>query len=151
MPLNTCRTRAGFTLVEMMMVVVIIGMMAIISVPRIGTTVARSRISALEVVVVSDLERAFALATRTRRPITVTYDSSTKQLLTKDRAAGTTLSARYLGKIAELSVTSVTLAPSKGITIFPTGLADTTLSVTIANGSFSRLVRSTIAGQIVRQ
>jgi hypothetical protein len=135
----------------MMMVVVIIGMMAIISVPRIGTTVARSRISALEVVVVSDLERAFALATRTRRPITVTYDSSTKQLLTKDRAAGTTLSARYLGKIAELSVTSVTLAPSKGITIFPTGLADTTLSVTIANGSFSRLVRSTIAGQIVRQ
>ncbi len=151
MPLNTCRTRTGFTLVEMMMVVVIIGMMAIIAVPRIGTTVARSRIAALEVVVVSDLERAFALATRTRRPITVTYDNSTKQLLTKDRAAGTTLSARYLGKTAELSVTSVTLAPSKGITIFPTGLADTTLSVTIANGSFSRLVRSTIAGQIVRQ
>ena len=134
-----------------MVVVVIVGMMATIAMPRIGTTVARSRIAALEVVVGSDMANAFALAARTRRPVTLTYDSTTKQLLTKDRASGITLSARYLGQAADLSVTRVTLSPATGITIFPTGLADDALQVTIANGSFSRQLRSTIAGQITRR
>ena len=98
-----------------MVVVVIVGMMATIAMPRIGTTVARSRIAALEVVVGSDMANAFALAARTRRPVTLTYDGTTKQLLTKDRASGITLSARYLGQAADLSVTRVTLSPAMGV------------------------------------
>lgn len=151
LPHNLSRTRAGFTLIEMMIVVLIIGVMAKVSVPRIGMTVARSRISGLEIVVASQIERAFALATRTRRPVTVTYDSSTAYLITADRASSTQLQTRYLGRSAELSVTSVTLSPTRGITIFPSGLADSALTVTIGNNGFTRYIRSTVSGLIVRQ
>ena len=99
----------------------------------------------------SDVESAFALAARTRRPVTISYNSATRQLVTRDRALGTTLSARYLGQTADLSVTNVTLSPSDGITIFPTGIASSELQVTIANGGFSRRVTSTIGGQVSRQ
>jgi len=81
----------------------------------------------------------------------VTYDSSTAYLITADRASSTQLQTRYLGRSAELSVTSVTLSPTRGITIFPSGLADSALTVTIGNNGFTRYIRSTVSGLIVRQ
>ena len=140
--------RGGFTAIELIIVAVIIGLMAAASMPRISRIVGEERIRKLQSSVAADVELAFALAQREHKPVTVTYSTSTKVMSVTDRVSGTVLKTRYLGQSAELSTTAVTFSPSAGITIFPMGLATAALTVTVTNGTFTRTVRATRAGQV---
>ena len=140
--------RGGFTAIEMLIVVVIIGVMAASSMPRISRIVGDERIRRLQAAVASDVELAFALAQREHKPVTITYNTSSKVLSITDRVSSTVLKTRYLGQSATFSTTAVTFAPSGGITIFPMGLATAALTVTVTNGNFTRTVTATRAGQV---
>ena len=142
--------RDGFTAIEMIIVVVIIGLMAAAVMPRISRVVAEERIRKLQAVVASDVELAFALAQREHKPITLTYNTSTNVLSITDRVSSTVLKTRYLGQNATFSTTAVTFAPSAGITIFPMGLATAALTVTVTNGNYTRTVTATRAGQVTK-
>lgn len=142
--------RDGFTAIEMIIVVVIIGLMATVSMPRISRLVAETRIRKLQEIVASDIEVAFASAQREHKPITVTYSTSTQVMSITDRVSGTVLKTRYLGQNTSMSTTAVTFSPSGGITIFPMGLATGTLTVTVSNGAYTRTITATRAGQVTK-
>ena len=142
--------RDGFTAIEMIIVVVIIGLMATAAMPRISRLVAETRIRKLQEVVASDLELAFASAQREHKPVTVTFSTSTQVLSITDRVTGTVLKTRYLGQNTSMSTTAVTFSPSAGITIFPMDLATAALTVTVTNGAFTRTVTATRAGQVTK-
>lgn len=142
--------RGGFTAIEMIIVVVIIGIMAAASMPRISRIVGEERIRKLQGAVASDLEVAFALAQREHKPITITYSTSTQVLSITDRISGTVLKTHYLGQNASFSTTAVTFTPTAGVTIFPMGLATAALTVTVTNGNFTRTVTATRAGQVTK-
>ena len=142
--------RGGFTAIEMILVMVIIGIMAAASMPRISRIVGEERIRKLQGAVASDLEVAFALAQREHKPITITYSTSTKVLAITDRISGTVLKTHYLGQNTTFSTTAVTFSPTGGITIFPMGLASGALTVTVTNGTFTRTVTATRAGQVTK-
>lgn len=142
--------RDGFTAIEMIIVVVIIGLMAAAVMPRISRVVAEERIRKLQSVVALDIERGFALANREHKPITITYNTSTFVLAITDRASGTVLFTDYIGRFDQMSTTAVTFSPSGGITIFPMGLANAGLAVTITNGNFTRTITATRAGQVTK-
>ena len=144
------KPRGGFTAIELMIVVVVIGIMAAAVMPRISRIVADQRIRSLQSAVASDLEVAFALAQRRHMPVTITYSTSTKVLTITDRVSNTVLKTRYLGQNANLSTTGVTFAPSGGITIFPMGLATAACTVTVTNGAFTRRVAVTRAGLVTK-
>ena len=148
------RTRRGFTAIELMIVVVIVGIMAASVMPRISRVVAEERIRALQRVVATDIEVAFSLANREHKPVTVSYNSTTKVLSITDRASSTVLKSRYLGQARDLSTTGVSFsstAPSgTAYTIFPFGLANGTLVVTVTNGTYTRTVTVTRAGQVTK-
>lgn len=144
------RARGGFTAIEMLIVVVIIGVMAASSMPRISRIVGEERIRKLQAAVASDLEVAFALAQREHKPVTITYNTSTKVLAITDRITSTVLKTRYLGQSTTFSTTAVTFSPTAGITIFPMGLATAALTVTVTNGTFTRTVTATRAGQVTK-
>ena len=150
--LNTHRRalRGGFTAIEMLIVVVVIGIMAGAVMPRISRIVAEERVRKLQGAVAVDLELAFALANRERKPVTITYNTSSKVLEVKDRATNTVLKSRYLGQSQSFSTTAVTFAPTAGITIFPNGLATAAVTVTVSNGAFTRTVAVTRAGLVTK-
>jgi prepilin-type N-terminal cleavage/methylation domain-containing protein len=144
------RRRRGFTAVELLIVVTIIGLMAVAAMPRISRVVAEQRIRKLQEVVATDLERAFAMARRERKPITIMYNTSTYVLTVADRASGTALFTDYIGRFDDMSTTSVTFSPSAGITIFPMGLSTAALTITLTNATYTRTVSVTRAGQVTR-
>ena len=142
--------RAGYTAIEMLIVVSIIGIMVASVMPRISRVVAEERIRKLQQAVVTDIERAFALANREHKPITVTYSTTTYVISVTDRTSGTVLFNDYIGRFDEMSTTAITFVPSGGITIFPMGLATGSLTITVTNGTYTRTVSATRAGQVTK-
>lgn len=140
----------GFTAIELMIVVTIVGIMAVAMMPRISRVVAETRIRKLQQVVATDLERAFALANREHKPITVTYSTTTYTISIADRASGTVLFTDYIGRFDDMSTTSVSFSPSGGITIFPMGLASAAATVTLTNATYTRTVTISRAGQVTK-
>lgn len=143
-------SRGGFTAVELVIAMVIIGIMAAAIMPRISRNVAESRIRALQGAVASEVELAFALAQREHKPVTVTYSSSTKVMSITDRVSGTVLKTQYLGQAQYESATAATFSPTNGITIFPMGLATAALTITLTNGTYTRTVTATRAGLVTK-
>ncbi len=142
--------RGGFTAVEMLIVVTIIGIMVASVMPRISRIVAESRIRSLQHEVAADVERAFALVQRQHKPVTVTYSTTTNVITITDRASGTVLFTDYIGRFDTMSTTDVTFSPSGGITIYPMGIATAALTITITNGNFTRTITASRAGQVTK-
>jgi prepilin-type N-terminal cleavage/methylation domain-containing protein len=144
------RVRRGFSAIELIIVVVIIGLMAAASMPRISRQVAETRIRKLQDAVATDIERGFALAMRQHKPVTITYNTSTFVLAITDRASGTVLYQNYIGRFDDMSTTAVTFSPSAGITIFPPGLSNAALTITLTNVSYTRTISATRAGLVTK-
>ena len=142
--------RGGFTAIEMLIVMVMIGIIAASVMPRISRIVAEERVRKLQGAIATDFELAFALANRERKPVTVTFSTSTQVLTITDRATGTVLKTRYLGRNQSFSTTAVTFSPSAGITVFPAGLSTAAATVTVSNGNFTRTVSVTRAGLVTK-
>lgn len=142
--------RRGFSAIELIIVMVIIGLMAAASMPRISRVVAEQRIRKLQDAVATDLERGWAYARREHKPIRITYNTSTYVLAITDRASGTVLYQNYIGRFDDMSTTAVTFSPSGGITIFPPGLSDAAVTITLTNVSFTRTINATRAGLVTK-
>jgi prepilin-type N-terminal cleavage/methylation domain-containing protein len=142
--------RWGFSAIELMIVVTIIGLMAVAAMPRISRVVGEQRIRKLQDAVAGDVERAFALANREHKPVTLTYNTSTFTMAITDRASGTVLYSNYIGRFDDMSTTAVTFSPTAGITIFPMGLATSRVDITLTNATFTRTVSATRAGLVVK-
>jgi type II secretory pathway pseudopilin PulG len=136
--------------VELLMVVVIIGLVAGFSMPRIGQVVARDRVRRAQFAVGSYVELAFQYAARVRKPMTITLNSGTKIFAITNRADGTLYRQYDLSQTGVWGLTNATISPSAGITIFPTGLSSAALTITLTNNSYSKTVTSTIAGQVTK-
>ncbi len=87
------RSRSGFTLLETVVVLVIVGITSSITVGKIHQLMLVTRIQRAATSVRNDMEGAFALAVRNRRPMRISWNSSTQQMTVTDRA-GTTVFRR---------------------------------------------------------
>lgn len=142
--------RPAFTMIEIIIVLVVIGLLAAVSVPRIGVTVARDRVRRAQLVVAADVERAFQYAARVRKPLVVALNSTTQVLSVTDRASGTPYFQRDLSRTGEWALTGAAIAPVGGVTIFPTGVSSAALTITLTNNGYTRTVTATIAGQVTK-
>jgi prepilin-type N-terminal cleavage/methylation domain-containing protein len=140
--------RGGFTTIELLIVVVVLGILAGFAVPSILTTVANDRVRRAQYATASYIELAFQYAARTRKPLTITLNTTTQVLAITDRSSGTLYRQIDLSRGGDWSLTAVSMTPTAGITIFPTGLASSAMTITLTNNSFSKNITSTIAGQV---
>ncbi len=141
-------SRPAFTLIELLIVIVMVGVLLGVALPRVGRTINRDRVLRSAVVVQSMLDEAGQFAARLRVPVDV--DLVSGAIVVTNRSTGAVLRRRPFGASQDLRAT-VAFSPSAGITIFPNGRADSGLRVSLSTDGFSTVVSRTATGILRRE
>lgn len=131
------RKRTGVTMVESIIVMVVLGTMLSMALPRLSDGVRQRRVIAAASALNADMPVAFSLAARQRKPVTVSYDAASGEVRVSDRATGTVYLRRALRATSEYMLDTVTVSPAS-ITLFPNGVASTAFTVRLVNGKYVR-------------
>ena len=138
--------RPGFTAVELIVLVTIIGVLASIGGPALSRIVRHGRTNKAAIVVASDLQNAFAVAARQREPVTITADSTTKSYQFIDRKTGSVLRIRsFYGDTSEYRLSRLVFNPTT-VDVFPSGVSSSPITVNLANGDYARKITASTAG-----
>ena len=138
-------------MLEMMVVVVIVGITGTVTAGRVRDLMIQSRIQRAASAVQNDLEAAFALAGRNRRPVHIEWNSSTMQLAVMDRSDATAFRHTTLGMDGYgLRPQDVSFSRSP-IEVYPNGMANDTLTITFARSGNQKLVRMSRTGLVLVQ
>jgi Tfp pilus assembly protein FimT len=141
----------GFTMVEMVLTFTVIAIMTVMMVPKIGRAIQTNQVNRSIAMVASDMEAAYTLAARQRKPVRVDCTCGAGIYTVADRA-GTVLMTRNLRADRDLGVMTLTFTAAPVNTlpmeIFPPGISDKSLTVRITSGASTRAVFVSTAGQV---
>lgn len=140
----------GFTLVEMLLVIVMLGLLTAMLLPRVARIATHAKLNEAASIVAGDMEQAVGLAGRLRKPVVVAYVSGGKYTV-RDRAnsPGDTLRlSRDLGLTGDQGAYEVVFTPTS-VTVYPNGLLSAALLVRVTTAdNFSRHVTVSPAGLV---
>lgn len=139
--------RAGFSLIEMLVTVSMIGIVVGMAAPNVSKDISHSRVNGAAQVVAADLEQALSIAGRQRRPVRVVIDGGLKEIRFLDRASGQVISRRALGDISEYKLYSVAGSPAT-VDLLPQGVATASTIVTLSAAGYSRNITMTRGGYV---
>ena len=139
--------RQGFTMIELALTIMLIAIMTAMMVPKIGRIIQATRINREIAIVVQDLEQAFTIAARSRKPMRLSCTCGTQTYTIADRTGGTVRLSRKLGADADLGTLTLTFSASP-VDIFPSGVATAPDTVRITSGTSTRAVVLTTGGQV---
>jgi type II secretory pathway pseudopilin PulG len=140
-------------MIEMIVVFVVFGLVAMISIRSVGDTLRRDRVSKATAILGADIEQAFSIAARQRLPVMMVLNRSTKTFSIIDRNTPTMIyRRRSFAKTADFGVDTM-YANKDTIFIMPNGLATSTLDLTLRISSrggapYTKSVRASIAGMV---
>jgi prepilin-type N-terminal cleavage/methylation domain-containing protein len=140
--------RPGFSLIELLMVLSITGILIAIAATQIGRQLSRDRVLRAATMVQGVLVEASQLAVRRRTPMRVVLSGSSVQV--RQRAGDTLLRQWRFDAASDLQAT-LAFTPATGITIFPSGRADTTLAVVLTSATGRTTVTRSATGVVRRQ
>lgn len=135
--ISRTRSRRGVTVVEMVIVIVVLGTMLSIGLPRMNEGVRQRRVIAASSALSADIPIAFSVAARQRKPVSLSYDAASGEVRVADRVTGTIYARRALGSTSEYMLDSVTMTPAS-VHVFPNGVSSSAFTIRLANGSFVR-------------
>jgi type II secretory pathway pseudopilin PulG len=139
-------------MVELALVFTIIAIMTAMMIPKIGRTMQATRVNRTSAIVAADLEQAFTLAGRFRRPMRIACTCGSATYTIADRAGGTVRLRRTLVGDTDLGNMTVVFEtmPVAGVTVdvFPSGISTTRLQVRITSGASTRAVTLSTAGHV---
>jgi prepilin-type N-terminal cleavage/methylation domain-containing protein len=136
-------SRLGYTLVEMAVAIVVASLLGLIAQQHVAPLIQRTRVNRATATVAADLETAFSMAARQRRPIRITCCTGTSYTLA-DRAGGT---VRLQRSLVDFGVTTLAFSASP-VDIFPSGVASSADTVTIGAAGYTRRIVMTSAGLV---
>jgi Tfp pilus assembly protein FimT len=139
-------------MVELALTLTVFGLMTAMSLPRVAHVLRHIRIDRTTSTIAADLESAFSLAARQRRPVRISCACSNRSYTLADRTGGTVRVFRGLASsdygVETLTFSNTSVASNATVDVFPSGIASAPLTVTIASGGWSRQVTLTTAGQV---
>jgi type II secretory pathway pseudopilin PulG len=139
-------------MVELVLVFTLISIMCAMAIPKIARSMQATRVNRRTAIVAADLEQAFTLAGRFRRPMRVACNCGAGTYTVADRTGGTVRLSRTL--LGDRDLGNMTLAfttiPTAGVTVdvFPSGVSTTRLQVRITSGASTRAVTVSTAGHV---
>ena len=71
-------TRRGFTMIELALTLVVIGILATMAMAKVGSTISRSKVDRAASMVAADLENAFSTGGRLRQPLVISCDCANR-------------------------------------------------------------------------
>ena len=146
------RARRGFSIIEMLVVVILVGIVMSIAGVRVSGMMTQQRVIRAAGTIQTDFELAYAIAGRNRVPTKINFASSASAItITVTNRTGDTTFKRTDLKQLGLVDGDVT-ASSNAITVFPQGFASDTMSITISvtknSINYKRRVRMSRAGMV---
>ena len=136
----------GFTVLELIVVMTIVGILAAVTVPRIAQVNTQNKVQRAANALQSEIQQAFAIAGRNRQPVKFLWDAASLQVRVTDRPATKIYRKTGLGAGSfGFSASEVTIAPTV-LTVFPNGLASDTLYMKVSKSGFSKTVRVSKSG-----
>lgn len=135
-------------MIEVMLVLSMLGIIASVSLGKIHDVIVQQRVLKAASAVQNTVENAFAIATRNRRPIRISWDAGRMQLKVTDQAGTTNFRSLSLGSDAySLPAGSVALTENP-VAVYPNGLAADSFSVTVTTPKTSKRVWVSRAGLV---
>jgi prepilin-type N-terminal cleavage/methylation domain-containing protein len=142
----TKRALKGFSIFEIAIVLVIIGILAAMTGPAMSRIVRHQRVNRAATIIVSDIQNAFAVAARQREPVRVQADASTRSYQFVDRKTGAVLRIRaFYGDTSEYRLSSLVFNPTT-FDVFPNGVSSSPVTIDLANGDYSKRITASTAG-----
>jgi Tfp pilus assembly protein FimT len=139
-------SRFGFSVIELIAIVSILGIMAAIAGPAMSRIVRHQRVNRATTVIASDLQNAFATAARSRAPVLIQADNVNRSYQFVDRRSGTVLRIRsFYGDTSEYKLSVLTFTPAT-LDVFPNGVSSSKLTIDLANGDYSKQITASSAG-----
>jgi prepilin-type N-terminal cleavage/methylation domain-containing protein len=138
--------RRGFTMIEMALVFTLIAIMTSMAIPRIGRIIQSNRVNGVISTIASDMEQAFAISARFRRPMRISCDCANGIYTVADVAGGTVRLRRAV--VGDRDLGNMTLAFNGTVDVFPRGVSTAALTVRITSGASTRAVTLSTAGQV---
>jgi prepilin-type N-terminal cleavage/methylation domain-containing protein len=146
----TPTTRPGFTMLELL---VVLSMIAVItSFAMVGFTriVNQVRLERAAQTVSYDLQMAFSIVGRNRKPVRIAWDSNNVRFLVTDRSDTLLFRTRTMGPDSPYKLTKSMFTVSRSmIEIYPPGLAADSLNIHIIHKDLKRTI-SMQRGGLVR-
>jgi prepilin-type N-terminal cleavage/methylation domain-containing protein len=140
--------RAGYTIIELLVVVAIGGVMAKLSMGKIHDLMSQQRVVHAATSVQNDLEAAFQIAGRNRAPVRIAWDADAQQFSLTNRAGTMVFRKTNLSRQAYGFGRNAVSVSSSPLEVYPNGLAADTLLVTITSNGFTKKLRMSRAGLV---
>lgn len=140
MQTSSSSRRRGFSLLELLIVVIMIGLISMMAFGRTSSMITQWRVSRAAQALGEELQSAFALVGRNRKPIRIILDYTTMEVRLTTRN-GVTYRRRNFGPTSAYKLEAKDFsASSLVVEVFPPGLAGDSLSVVISrHGKFRRV------------
>ena len=122
------RPRPGFTLIESLVVVMIIGILATFALPNMTRSIRRYRSDRALMVIKGDMENAFSLANRQGRPVQIDFDTNKLSYAIKDRGTNRVIFERHFGSDSPYGARGMWVS-NASVSVFPTGYASSVYSI----------------------
>jgi type II secretory pathway pseudopilin PulG len=140
-------SRGGFTLIEMVFAFAVVGIMTLIMVPRIQRSMQAHQTRRAAVQVAGDVEQAFTLAARYRKPMRLSCTCGTATYTIADRTGGTVRLSRDLRNGGDLGTMTLAFTVTP-LDIFPSGVSTVVDTITVSSGGSVQRVVVTTGGQV---
>ena len=141
------RRRPGFSMIEMVLVLIMVGLLVRISIIKTSKIMRHERVNRAAQVMVQDFQNGFAMAGRQRAPVRLTFTPSTKTYVFSDRATGTVFQTRIMDNTTEFQLGTMTPSVTT-VDVLPNGIGSTAFNVVVSLGDYSRTVTASSAGFI---
>jgi prepilin-type N-terminal cleavage/methylation domain-containing protein len=149
------RSLKGFTVIEMLLVIMIIGILTIIGLPRMSAGVSSASVRGARTTLVNQLARTRIAATQTSRVAVLKIDANNAVILLRPRLLPGVGDADTLGAVARLGDTyGVTVSAAiDSVRFDPRGMASgfgTGTSFVLARNGFTETVRVDGLGRVTK-
>lgn len=147
-PLRLIGNRRGFTLIEVLIVVSILGVMMTLAVPAVERSLTTNRLDRATMVITRDLQYAFSLAGRQRAPVTVHILDNPPRLVVRDGPTNAQMFTRHYSRAASPASVTGWVANVTSFQIQPNGVALSDLDLLVSHGPHQRRLTMSRLGRI---